>query len=81
MHDFPWIICHVQCFRLFDKDKTGKTTFTNLKAVARELGESFSDQVRVSLLIYLYCFVISCVANTGYDNGGGCGWRRDGVSG
>lgn len=31
-------------FEMFDSDKTGKIAFTSLKRVARELGESMSDE-------------------------------------
>merc|ERR1711907_905409 len=33
----------IKAFKLFDTEGTGKVTFKNLQAVARELGESMSD--------------------------------------
>jgi Ca2+-binding protein (EF-Hand superfamily) len=34
----------VKAFRLFDDDKSGSITFTHLKRVAKELGESLTDE-------------------------------------
>lgn len=33
-----------RAFKLFDQDKSGKISFVDLKRVAKELGETISDQ-------------------------------------
>merc|ERR1719247_2318379 len=34
----------IKAFKMFDDDETGHISFTNLKRVAKELGEKFTDE-------------------------------------